>query len=50
MPYLLDVVDHGVLVLVPVLLQGVLGGEFVTAQLQGDLEAVAAEVVEILHS
>lgn len=48
--YLLDVVDQGVAVLLPVVLQCVLIGELVAAELQGDFKAVAAEVVEILHS
>lgn len=47
--YLLDVVDQRVAVLLPVGLQRVLIGELVTTELQGDLKAVAAEVVEILH-
>lgn len=48
--YLLDVVDQRVAVLVPVVLERFLVGELVTAELQSDLKAVAAEVVEILHS
>ena len=48
--YLLDVVDQRVAVLIPVVLERVLIGELVTAELQSDLKAVAAEVVEILHS
>lgn len=48
--YLLDVVDQWVAVLLPVVLQCVLIGKLVAAELQGDLKAVAAEVVEILHS
>lgn len=36
--------------MLPVVLQCVLIGELVAAELQGDLKAVAAEVVEILHS
>lgn len=47
---LLDVVDEGVAVLLPVGLERVLTGELVTAELQSDLKTVAAEVVEILHT
>lgn len=47
--YLLNVADQGVAVLVPVGLERVLVGELITAELQRDLKAVAAEVVEILH-
>lgn len=32
------------------LLEGVLRREFVTAQLQSDLKAIAAQVVEVLHA
>lgn len=48
--YLLDVVNQRVSVLLPVGLECVLIGELVTTELQSDLKAVAAEVVEILHS
>lgn len=48
--YLLNVADQWVAVLVPVGLERVLAGELVAAELQSDLKAVAAEVVEILHS
>lgn len=47
--YLLDVADQRVAVLVPVGLERVLVGELVAAELQSDLKAVAAEVVEVLH-
>lgn len=47
--YLLDVADQGVAVLVPVALERVLVGELIATELQRDLKAVAAEVVEILH-
>lgn len=47
--YLLDVADQRVAVLVPVALERVLVGELIAAELQRDLKAVAAEVVEILH-
>lgn len=48
--YLFDVVDERVAVLLPVALQRFLIGELVAAELQSDLETVAAEIVEILHS
>lgn len=48
--YLLNVVDQWVAILLPVGLERLLTGELVTAELQSDLKAVAAEVVEILHS
>lgn len=47
---LLDVVDQGVAVLLPVGLQCVFTGELVTAELQSDLKAVAAQVIEVLHT
>lgn len=47
---LLDVVDEGVAVLLPVGLQRVFTGELVAAELQSDLKAVAAEVIEVLHT
>lgn len=47
--YLLNVVDKRVAVLLPVGFECVLTGEFVTAELQGDLKTVTAEVVEVLH-
>lgn len=49
-PYLLNVVDQRVAVLLPVVLERVLVRELVTTELQSDFKAVAAEVVEILHS
>lgn len=48
--YLLDVTDERIAVLLPVGLKHVLVGELVAAELQSDLETVAAEIVEILHS
>lgn len=46
---LLDVADEGVTVLLPVVLQHVFMGKLVTAKLQSDLKAVAAQIIEILH-
>ena len=50
MSYLFDIADQRVAVLVPVGLEHVLAGEFITAELQSDLKTVAAQVVEILHA
>lgn len=47
--YLLKVADEGVLIILPVALQGLLGWELLTAELHRDLETVAAEVIEVLH-
>lgn len=48
--YLLNVIDEGVLVVLPIALQSFFRWEFFTAKLHCDFKAVAAEVIEILHS
>lgn len=48
--YLLEVANKGVFVILPVALQSVFRWKLFTAKLHGDLETVAAEVIEVLHS
>lgn len=49
-PYLLQVTDEWVSVILPVALQCLFRWKLLTAELHGDLKAVAAEVIEVLHS
>ena len=48
--YLLNVANEGVFVILPVVLQSLFRWKLFTAKLHSDLKAVAAEVIEILHS
>lgn len=48
--YLLEVANKGVFVILPVALQSLFRWKLFTAKLHGDLETVAAEVIEVLHS
>lgn len=48
--YLLNVIYKRVLVVLPVAFQSFFRWEFFTAKLHCDFKAVAAEVIEILHS
>lgn len=48
--YLLQVADEGVFVIFPVAFESLFRWELLTTQLHGDLEAVAAQVIEVLHS
>ena len=48
--YLLNVANEGVFVIFPVALQSLFRWKLFTAKLHGNLKAVAAEVIEILHS
>lgn len=48
--YLLKVANEGIFVILPVALQGLFRWKLFTAKLHSDLETVAAEVIEVLHS
>ena len=48
--YLLQVADEGVFVIFPVAFESLFRWELLTAKLHSDLEAVAAQVIEVLHS
>lgn len=48
--YLLKVANKGVFVILPVALQSLFRRKLFAAELHGDLEAVAAQVIEVLHS
>lgn len=48
--YLLQVVDEGVFVIFPVAFESLFRWELLTAKLHSDLKAVAAQVIEVLHS
>lgn len=48
--YLLKVTNKGVFVILPVALQSLFRWKLFTAKLHGDLKAVAAQVIEVLHS
>ena len=48
--YLMNVANEGVFVILPVVLQSLFRWKLFTAKLHSNLKAVAAEVIEILHS
>ena len=48
--YLLHVADEGVFVVFPVAFESLFRWELLTAELHSDLEAVAAQIIEVLHS
>lgn len=48
--YLLEVANKGVFIFLPVAFQSLFRWKLFTAKLHGDLETVAAEVIEVLHS
>lgn len=48
--YLLDVANEGVFVILPVALQSLFRWKLFTTKLHSNLKAVAAEVIEVLHS
>lgn len=48
--YLLKIANEGVFVIFPVALQSLFRWKLFTAKLHSDLEAIAAEVIEVLHS
>lgn len=48
--YLLHVADEGVFVVFPVAFESLFRRELLTAELHSDLETVAAQIIEVLHS